>query len=98
MPRSESAKRRVVPRERWKRPLMLLGMRAIGAYSLEEYERIIAPRQPSLLHKLVAKTIARIPGRPLNAFARGVLRLVPRFVPMFAADLRTSRFCSTRER
>lgn len=93
MPRSEAAKRKVVPRERWRNPLMLLGHRAIGAYSIEQYEKVIAPRNPSMLQRLVARTIARIPGRPLNAFARAVLRVLPRTtLPMLAVDLRESRF------
>ena len=92
MPRSERAKRKVVPRERWQRPVMLLGMRAIGAYSMNEYHRIIAPRGPSLLRGFIARLIARIPGRPLNALVRGGLSMFPRMLPMFAADLRASRF------
>ena len=97
MPRSESAKRRVVPRERWRNPLMLLGHRAIGAYSIEEYEKVIAPRNPNVLQRLMARTIARIPGPPLNALARAVLRILPRTtLPMLAVDLRRSRFCRSR--
>lgn len=98
MPLPDDAKRRVVPRERWRRPLMLLGHRAIGAYSMAEYERLIAPRRPPLLPRIVAQAIARIPGRPLNAAARAVLRLLPRTLPMFALDLRNSRFAAPRSR
>lgn len=99
MPRSEEARRKVVSRERWRAPLMLLGHRAIGAYSIDEYERLIAPLNPSLLTRLVARAIARIPGRLLNSAARAVLALLPRStLPMFALDLRNSRFARKQER
>lgn len=99
MPRADEAKRRVVPRERWRRPLMLLGHRAMGTYSIEQYERLIAPRNPPFLPRLMARTIARIPGRTLNAVIRAVLRMLPRTVlPMFALDLQNSRFSVPRGR
>ncbi len=93
MPRSEGAKRTVVSRQRWRNPVLLLGHRAIGAYSMEEYKRLIAPLPAWMPLRLLAKAIAAIPGRALNAFARGVLRLMPaRLLPLLRWDLRTSRF------
>jgi abequosyltransferase len=93
MPRAEASKRAIAARERWRNPLMLLGHRAIGAYSVAEYDRLIAPRTPPLPLRLVARGIAKLPGRAVNAFARLVLAMLPRSVlPLFAADLRTSRF------
>ncbi|HEX2060167.1 MAG TPA: hypothetical protein VHK90_05465, partial [Thermoanaerobaculia bacterium] len=97
MPLPEEAKRRVVPRERWRRPLMLLGHRAMGTYSIEQYEKLIAPRNAPLLPRLMARAIALIPGRPLNAIARAVLRLLPgKVLPMLALDLENSRFARGR--
>ncbi len=99
MPRSEEAKRKVVRRERWREPLMLLGHRAMGTYSMEQYDRWIAPAGPPLLARLLARAIARIPGRALNATARAALSLLPRSIlPMFALDLRNSRFATRRGR
>lgn len=95
MPRGEEAKRKVVPRERWREPLMLVAHRAMGTYSIDEYEKWIAPRKPSLFTRWMARTIARIPGRTLNAVARAGLRLLPRkALPMFVLDLQNSRFAS----
>jgi glycosyltransferase involved in cell wall biosynthesis len=98
MPRAEASKRAIAARERWRNPLMLLGHRAIGAYSVAEYERLIAPRKPPLPSRLAARAIAKLPGRAVNAFARFVLALLPKSVlPLFAADLHTSRFYGRRQ-
>ena len=92
MPRSDRAKRKVVARERWRNPVLLLGHRAIGAYALPEYRRLIAPRKGAL-SRLMARLIASIPGGPLNACARAVMRLLPGTVlPLLSWDLQTSRF------
>jgi abequosyltransferase len=92
MPRSEAAKRRVVARHRWHNSLMMLGHRAIGAYSKIEYERLIAPRKETW-PRLAGRIIAGIPGPPLNAVSRFVMRLLPRTIlPLFTYDLQTSRF------
>lgn len=99
MPRSEAAKRKVVPRERWRSPMMLMGHRAMGTYSIEQYDRWIAPRNPPALSGLMARTIARIPGRLLNAAARAVVSLLPRtMLQMLAVDLRNSRFAGRQGR
>ena len=93
MPLTDEAKRKVTSLERWRQPLMLLGHRAAGTYSMEHYEQWIAPRRPPFLSRLMAAAIARIPGRPLNALVRAVLRILPgKPLPMFALDLRNSHF------
>ena len=94
MPVPDEAKRKVVPRERWRRPLMLLAHRAMGSYSLAEYERLIVPRNPPWPVRALAWLIAASPGRVLNALARAVLRFAPRALPMFVVDLRNSRFAT----
>jgi glycosyltransferase involved in cell wall biosynthesis len=92
-PRAAWAKRKVVARDRWRNPLMLLGHRAIGAYAPEQYEKLIASRRGAWPSRLVARAVAHVPGPPLNAFARAVLRVLPRkTLPLLALDLRTSRF------
>lgn len=99
MPRSDGAKRKVVPRQRWRRPLMLLGHRAMGTYSIEQYERWIAPQDPPRWPGFVARAIARIPGRALNAVARLIVSLLPRTkLQMLAVDLRNSRFAGRQGR
>jgi abequosyltransferase len=98
MPRSEEAKQQVVPRQRWRDPLMLLGHRAMGTYSIEQYEQWIAPANPSFFSRLLGQTIARIPGRALNAAVRAALSLLPGAKPMFALDLRNSRFAGRQGR
>lgn len=97
MPLTDDAKRKVVPRERWRSPLMLLAQRAIGTYSIEQYEKWIAPRKGPLLARLMARLIARLPGRALNAAARAILRILPgRVLPLFALDLRNSPLAGPR--
>ena len=96
MPRSNAAKRKVAARERWHNPLLLLGHRAIGAYSPAEYDRLIALKKETL-PRLAARMIASVPGPALNALSRAVMRMLPRTVlPLFSCDLQTSRFNSGR--
>jgi abequosyltransferase len=98
MPRSDRAKRKVVPRKRWRNPALLLAHRAIGAYSTAEYDRLIAPQQ-DVLPRFIARVIANVPGPALNALARAFMRLLPRSVlPLFSCDLQTSRFNRGRHR
>ncbi len=98
MPRSNAARRKVGPRRRWSNPLLLLGHRAIGAYSPAEYDKLIAP-QKEVLPRFAARMIASVPGPALNALARAIMRLLPRTVlPMFTNDLQTSRFNRSRHR
>lgn len=102
MPRSRRAKRRVVPRERWRRPLMLLGLRAMGAYSLVEYRRFIEPRNPARIYAWVARAIARLPGRVVNACGRllagAIGALVPGRMRILAVDFANSPFATRMPR
>jgi len=90
LPLGEEAKRSVVAREPWRRPANLLLLRAVGAYSKREYESLIAPRAPRVT-KMLARLVAMIPGRLLNAVARLLIRFVPRPTTT-AIDLRNARF------
>jgi abequosyltransferase len=99
MPMPDDAKQRVVPRQRWRRPHMLLGHRAMGCYTIAEYERLIAPLRPPLVIRILARSIALFPGRLLNAFARFALRVIPNHnLGMLAIDLQNSRFAEPRGR
>lgn len=66
----DAAKRRVVPREPWKRAKTLLRYRAAGAYGLDEYQRWIRNRPCSPWVKWMARSIALLPGQAVNTAAR----------------------------
>lgn len=65
----DAAKRRASPREPWRRAGALLLFRARGVYTLNEYRQWIAPQPGSRWSKLVARTIAQLPGRLVNGLA-----------------------------
>lgn len=87
---SDAAKRRVTPREPWRRLQGLLLFRARGVYSMQEYVKWIKPRASSRLFRLAVRVIARMPGHWANwigyyyAYARGLQPLL--------LDLTTSPF------
>jgi hypothetical protein len=62
----ESAKSEVCPREPWRSVKALLMYRARGAFSLREYDVWLKPRLSHPWSRLVARTIAQLPGCPLN--------------------------------
>lgn len=64
---SDAAKRKRVKPEPWRRLSTLRLYRALGSYSPEAYERIIAPSGASRLWKLAAYAIARLPQPAWNA-------------------------------
>lgn len=65
---SDEAKRARVKLEPWRRLRTLRLYRALGSYSPEIYEKIIAPSSASFLWKLAALAISRIPHPAWNAY------------------------------
>jgi abequosyltransferase len=59
---SEWAKKRVCLAEPWRSPKFLLWMRAMGSYTLTEYQRSIRPRLRSPWEALTPTVIAVLPG------------------------------------
>ena len=72
---SDEAKRKVVAREPWRNIRKLVGFRIVGAYSIEQYRVVIAPRLKSRWSFLPGIWVARTPVIALQAIA-GVRRLV----------------------
>jgi len=66
---SEAAKRRVCPREPWRRLRTLLVNRARGAFSTAEYRKWLEPRLASGRQRLLARAVAGLPPRPLAVLA-----------------------------
>jgi abequosyltransferase len=63
---SDSIKRKVYPRTPWLRLDRLLRYRASAHYSLKEYREKVSPRLRSPIHKLMAYSVARVPGFVAN--------------------------------
>lgn len=59
---SDSARTEVCPKEPWKKIPPLLMSRALGAFTLKEYNEWIEPLPAFRSNKIVAKTIALLPG------------------------------------
>ena len=66
---SDEAKKRVYPKEPWKKWERLVRYRASGHYCLKEYENLVKPMTRSPLRRLLALTIARTPGVAVNILA-----------------------------
>lgn len=86
----ESVKKRITPREPWRQPWKLLLFRARGVYSLQEYQRLIAPQPATALSKWLAQIIARLPGRSMNLL--GWLYAYIRTLRPLLVDLTNSPF------
>jgi len=65
---ADETKRKRVKPEPWRSLKTLRFYRALGSYSPEMYEKIIAPSSVSALWKLAARTISRIPQPAWNAY------------------------------
>jgi len=65
---SDETKRKRVKPEPWRRLKTLRLYRALGSYSPEMYEMIVAPSSASALWKLLALAISRIPQPTWNAY------------------------------
>jgi glycosyltransferase involved in cell wall biosynthesis len=87
---SDAARRRASPPEPWRRAWALLLFRARGAYSIKEYQALIAPRRGSAWSKWGARLIARLPGCVTNLFA-SLYAWVRRYHPL-QVDLMDSPF------
>jgi abequosyltransferase len=88
----QASRRKVTHPEPWRIPAKLVEYRAMGAYSLEEYRKWIAPRKPPGSVRALAYVIAIIPGALVNFLCLGYFSLCARGrrIPLF--HLRTSRF------
>ena len=75
------AKECVERREPWRSWLRLLTARAMGHYSLQEYQRWLKPRLANSPYKLLCCAIAKAPAAPLNLLARLLVKYVFRKSP-----------------
>lgn len=71
---SDETKQQRVKAEPWRRLQTLRLYRALGSYSPEMYEKIVAPSSASALWKLMARAISRIPQIPWNSYMLWYLR------------------------
>lgn len=60
---------KIIPKEPWRKPGVLIIFRALGDYSLAEYRKLIHPRLGSMWEKLAPALIATAPGILVNALA-----------------------------
>ncbi len=75
------AKQRVEHREPWKRWERLLQARALGQFSVKEFDAWLAPHLKPSPRKLLTRAIACLPVRPLNWLARVFVRHIARKDP-----------------
>jgi abequosyltransferase len=87
---ADAIKARVCPRNGWCNLRRLLLQRALGVFSVGEYDRWIRRIDGPLPLKLCARVIAALPGAPLNLLA--VLHATIRRQGATLFDLRRSRF------
>ena len=92
---SDASKRRVYPKEPWKKWERLLRYRASGHYRLKEYNNLVKPMTRSPLHRLLALTIARTPGVAVNLFVVIAAAFYGKNILMI--DLKDSPFYFTRK-
>ena len=88
----QASRRMVSPPEPWRIPAKLVEYRAMGAYSIEEYRKWIAPRRPPAIVRALAFAIAVAPGTLVNSLCLGYFLFFDRGrrIPLF--HLRSSRF------
>jgi glycosyltransferase involved in cell wall biosynthesis len=72
---SDEAKYKVVPREPWRKIRRLMSFRTVGAYSIKQYDAVIAPQLKSRWSFLPGLWVARFPVMPLKVIV-GVRRFV----------------------
>jgi len=78
------AKKRVTAREPWRSLPLLLFERAMGHYSMRDYNEWLASRSQCLVGRVFRQAIALAPVWPLNFLARLVVRWIFRKVPSIA--------------
>lgn len=88
----ESSRRMVSDPNPWRNTAKLVEYRAMGAYSLEEYRKWIAPRRPPILIRALAIAVAITPGVLVNSLCLGYLLTLARGRRIPAMNLKTSRF------
>ncbi len=88
----ESSRRKVADLEPWKNAAKLVEYRAMGAYSLEEYRKWVAPRHPPALFRALAIAVAVTPGALVNSLCLGYFLTFARGRKIPPFHLRTSRF------
>jgi abequosyltransferase len=88
----DSAKSRVHPLTAARQLRRLVAFRALGAYTLEEYRKWIAPRVEWARLRVPARLIAICPGFLINAVTLLYCRLFGRGMELAIVDLRSSRF------
>jgi glycosyltransferase involved in cell wall biosynthesis len=86
------SKKKVTAREPWRSLPLLLLERAMGHYSLKDYDQWLAARPQSRVGKISRRAIAIAPIAPLNFLARLVVRWIFRKSPSIAlSDLEAWR-------
>jgi abequosyltransferase len=88
----EYSRRKVSKPEPWRNPAKLVEYRAMGAYSLDEYRKWIAPRHPPALFRALSIAVAIIPGALVNSLCLGYFLTFARGRKIPPFHLRTSRF------
>jgi len=88
---SDEAKRKRVKPEPWRRLKTLRHNRALGSYSREMYEKIVAPSNASGLWKLAALAISLLPQKALNSYMLWYCQTFRKHKIMFIYELATSR-------
>lgn len=58
---SDATKQLLVAKEPWRRPIELLMLRALGSYSIKEYQSYLSQKNYSTRQRMLAKFIARVP-------------------------------------
>lgn len=69
LPIAHHAKNSITPKEPWRKIAVLIRERALGNYSISEFNLYIKPIRLGSLHKFTLKTIALFPRKPLNFIA-----------------------------
>ena len=93
---SESFKRRVCPKEPWRKKRTLLLFRANGVFSVREYNDWLRTRLRSRRERFIPRLIAGFPGSLLNFFAILHYFLSPALPGQCLADLTKSPFYFAR--
>jgi len=88
---SDEAKRKRVKPEPWRRLKTLRLYRALGSYSRDMYEKIVAPSNASGLWKLAALAISRLPKQALNSYMLWYCQTFRKHKIMAIYELATSR-------
>ena len=89
---SDSVKRRVGPREPWRKTLTLLSLRGIGVYSPKEYSHWLKPRLTAWSERLIPSIIAHLPGCWVNFLGIIYFSFFRRRSNLSLWDLKNSRF------